>query len=65
MKRTYNGPLARGRVWLPTREVPFDRGTPVEFTAEEAGLLDELWSTPKATEAKPEKATEAKPEKES
>lgn len=47
-ERIYNGPLARGRVWLPTREVPFVRGEPIEVDADEAKLLGDEWSTPKS-----------------
>ena len=47
-ERTYEGPLARGRVWLPTREVPFVRGEAVDVTADEAALLGDEWSAPKS-----------------
>lgn len=41
---TYEGAAPKGRVVLPTRTVAFTRGEPIEFTAEESGLLDlELW----------------------
>ena len=40
-ERTYTGPLARGRVWLPNREVPFARGEPgVVLHQRDIGLQD-------------------------
>lgn len=68
-ERTYTGPLARGRVWLPGREVPFTRGEPVEFDADEVKMLDDQWSSPASADkaiakAKAVEATK-NPEKES
>jgi hypothetical protein len=37
---TYVGPLQRGTVGLPTRQVHFTRGETVAFTSAEADLLD-------------------------
>jgi hypothetical protein len=61
-ERTYTGPLARGRVWLPNREVPFVRGEPVEFDADEVKVLDDDWSSPASAEkaiAKADKASKS------
>ena len=57
-ERMYQGPLSRGRVLLPSRDIPFVRGVPVEFTAEEAAVLDEDWSAPKPKSAKAEKESD-------
>lgn len=51
-ERTYTGFAPRGEVHLPDRRVPFTRGTPVDFTAEEAELLGDEWVTPKSKAAK-------------
>lgn len=67
-ERTYTGPLARGRVWLPGREVPFTRGEPVEFDADEVKMLDDQWSSAASAEkaiAKADKAAKSTTEKES
>lgn len=45
---TYTGRLRSGRQALPTRSVPYVRGVPVEFTVDEAALLDGDWSKPAA-----------------
>ncbi len=46
--RTYTGPLRSGTVALPARHVRFVAGEAVEFTADEAELLDPAeWTTPK------------------
>lgn len=58
-ERTYIGFAPRGEVVLPDRRVPFTRGTPVDFTADEAALLGDDWVTTKkaAPAATSKKAT--------
>jgi hypothetical protein len=49
-------------VWLPNREVPFVRGEPVEFDADEVKVLDDDWSPPASAEkaiAKADKASKS------
>jgi len=44
--RVYVGPIRSGKVQLPGRTLRFERGVPLEVTAEEAGLLvDDDWVT--------------------
>lgn len=51
-ERTYIGPLPRGTQALPDRSVPFVKGVPVAFSADEAATLDPAdWPTPKKTKA--------------
>lgn len=56
---TYSGFAPRGHVHLPGRVVPFTRGVPVEFTADEAAVLPaDEWQPTKKSTPKP-KADEA------
>lgn len=44
-ERTYVGDLPRGSVALPARTVPFTAGATIEFTVDEAEMLDpEEWA---------------------
>lgn len=53
-KLTYSGFAPRGHVHLPTRVVPFTRGVPVEFTADEAAVLPaDEWQPAKKSTPKP------------
>lgn len=60
--RIYTGPLARGQVTVSGRTVAFERGVPVEFSADEAKALDDDWTAPKPAKADKSAATADKKE---
>jgi hypothetical protein len=56
---TYTGPISRGQIRPVDRLLRFERGVPVEVTADEAKALGDEWSTSKPVKA--EKATKSTP----
>lgn len=58
--RIYTGFAPRGSVTIGGRTVSFVRGEPVEVSAEEAALLGDEWTAPKARKAKATKAKATK-----
>lgn len=59
LTRIYTGFAPRGRTSPAGRPIVFERGVPVEVTAEEAALLDATaeWAEPESDKPKPQAST--------